>query len=768
MRGLVAMTIGLVCLGGCPNQRSQEDAQADAELAKDADLARDGAAMDASPDADPPDVDPPDADPPDADPPDADPPDADPPDAGSDDAATDPADGRIRDVDPGDADPGDADPADAEDDAGDPDAGPAPMPSVGPVYPSGPGWNDYIVADGATRFDATGAPCTAAIGGGYTACLHSGEIRVFEATGVSSCAGITAADALQAFDWVCMPGTPWVRIGSIGLRETTRLSDLLDLSATPPVWRANTVTLEDAGGATLLSTLPGVWWSNAIVEDNDGLGINEAVAGTIYVVRSNPSARYRLDADRVGLVVQPGLAMRGAAGVEVVVADNRIHLWIEGEIDGTSASRSIQWNNVSFSVIRKVVVRGTSAGAARGIEVSASRNNLLFDVRAEANSQQGMMITNGSNDNTLGRIRVVGNGYYGLHLFQTTGVDVTDVIAANNLHGVVIGFGQGNVARDLLLSNNTEAGLTMGQTSDNRASNIVATNNGLYGAFFSAAHRNVLIAYTGVNNGLAGTGSGIHADASNHNTILGAAVANSLNGIRLSSTSSTTFVDLASAHSDFGVNMTLASYGRFAGRLMVGGNVTSCSPGFGTSPGLDNACGNQGRSTATLTTNVSLAASFIAEIPGTVAPFASIADFAAVGPHQGYGRVGTQPFPDGSNRSTCRAGLDCQLWDLSLALGDTGNAGAPSLLGVLAPPSAADVIDHVTSGATITFLIRAAELAHDGAGDDDELCESGETCVVAESIGAYRGHGPLVPAGMIGAGGPIENVTLLRRQTLGF
>ena len=112
-------------------------------------------------------------------------------------------------------------------------SGPAAGPPVGAFYSNGADWNDYIVNSGSTQFDATNTACNAATDGpGYSACLHGGEIRAMEITGYRSCTGLTATDALGAFDWTCVV-TATVNMVSTGLKDGKYLSDLIDFSGTP-------------------------------------------------------------------------------------------------------------------------------------------------------------------------------------------------------------------------------------------------------------------------------------------------------------------------------------------------------------------------------------------------------------------------------------------------------------------------------------------------------------------------------------------------------
>jgi hypothetical protein len=76
-----------------------------------------------------------------------------------------------------------------------------------------------------------------------------------------------------------------------------------------------------------------------------------------------------------------------------------------------------------------------------------------------------------------------------------------------------------------------------------------------------------------------------------------------------------------------------------------------------------------------------------------------------------------------------------------------------------------------------TFAQNALELFGFG-GNENGLCESGETRLVIANIGAYQGHGNLVDASTsvantkactnIGAGGTLQNITLKKYSVNGI
>tara|TARA_R110002074_G_scaffold393725_1_gene580542 strand:+ start:345 stop:608 length:264 start_codon:yes stop_codon:yes gene_type:complete len=62
-----------------------------------------------------------------------------------------------------------------------------------------------------------------------------------------------------------------------------------------------------------------------------------------------------------------------------------------------------------------------------------------------------------------------------------------------------------------------------------------------------------------------------------------------------------------------------------------------------------------------------------------------------------------------------------------------------------------------------TALRNAIEIMNDGIGNENALCESGETCLYTPNIGAYQGHGELISAGDF-VDGALTGITLLRHR----
>jgi hypothetical protein len=237
-----------------------------------------------------------------------------------------------------------------------------------------------------------------------------------------------------------------------------------------------------------------------------------------------------------------------------------------------------------------------------------------------------------------------------------------------------------------------------------------------------------------------------------------------------------------------------------AGEVRLGrdtvGNVCFALAG---SLGLSETCQNEAPSTANITPTATdldvvvgpvTSDSANASDTGGTAPYATTLDFTTFEtPERGWGKTGASQWPGVDQRGWCTTGDTCQIYDFSLRATDTTArnivAAIPTGNDVLVSfeegPDSTDPTDQAycdtnspgsvyvagTPGTCqATFLKNAVELMFDGIGDDDNFCESNETCLFSPNAGAYQGHGPLVSAGTF-VDGQITGVTLMRYQTNG-
>jgi len=638
--------------------------------------------------------------------------------------------------------------------------------TVTALYPTnGANWNDYVKNDGSDYYTASDIACAGTEAGGYSACLHGGEMRTVMVTGKASCAGLTASDSLGAFNWICSAATGTAQFISTGLKDGKYLSDLRDFSA--PGWKANSVTVADA--TKLYSTATSTtWWSNPVVADNDGGSL--ATPGTIYAVTSSVTGSYSLDASKIALVSKPGTTITGpgaGTGSYVIKADGtsggaKDFLWFEGKVDATGDDAGVSLATVRFSVLNNVQAEGAIAGngvslnnasnsklqgivASRnenGVVLIGSSGNRLDNIAAASNNMSGVYLGNNSNNNRLSDVMAMNNGGNGVEVYYSSRNALTSVSAANSgSHGIYLYYSSNNTLVSVIAANGAH-GVYLESSSNNTLISISAANNGFYGVYLGSSSNNVLASVSAANNGA----MGVYLNSSSNNTLGSATAAN---------------------NNTYELYLNLSSNNKFTGLLQVG-IVSNCSVTGGINPGLaDGTCANNGASDATLVTGITLASSFVGKVStddtantsdtNGWATYGSITDWTIFqNPFRGWGMDGS-PFPNSDNRSQCTTGNTCRIWDLSLATGDT------VIRNVLLLPPGTNTLTHTWSDATITtFLRNAVELT----GNSNSLCESGETCLYTPNIGAYQGHGNLVSAGTF-TDGTITGVTLMKYETNG-
>jgi hypothetical protein len=147
-------------------------------------------------------------------------------------------------------------------------------------------------------------------------------------------------------------------------------------------------------------------------------------------------------------------------------------------------------------------------------------------------------------------------------------------------------------------------------------------------------------------------------------------------------------------------------------------------------------------------------------------------DFA--NPFRSFGMDSTTGFSAASAQGMCSTGT-CGIWDFALSASSAGfirntSGNGTSSNGVFtqnsACPAAANgnlSVNNPNTGAP--YLLNAIEVLGSG-GNDNGLCEAGETCIYAPNFGAYQGEGTFAPCIYAPSGG-IAGVTLFGALTNG-
>jgi hypothetical protein len=662
------------------------------------------------------------------------------------------------------------------------------MMTVDALFSSAPDWNDYVQGDDWST--ANDVACNAA---SDSACIHGGEYRVVVTSGLTDCTGVTATDDLGVFDWSCDAGGGTVRLISTGLADGKYLSDLIEFAT--PAFKTNIVTVY-LNAAVWGVTSSASWWTNPVVENNS-TGFDSA--STIYLITANTPVQRSIGADKIALLIEPGITVNGA-GVSANVVDAALlnYLWIEGSIDATNDDAGINLIDVKFSRLQNITVTNAQS---EGVYLEASYS--LLEKVVTDNNVTGISLVSGG-FNTLTGITAA-NNVTGINNFNSSDNHFNELtLARNSTAGLrLVGEAHRNIVQGAMLANNGTFGVFLSGTGiiNNVLSAVTSTNAANYGLHLDTGASNVLQAVTAANINLF---YGVNLNNTSGNTLANMALVNSFGGLNIANASSNNrFADVTAAHCDFGVVANNTANNVFTGRLGVGNNGTDCNVTNSTLPGIDHiTCAANGGSDHMLVTGITLANSFVGKTTGDTQNASDSSGTATfpVAPAsfdwsgfdnalRGWGKDGSA-FPSSDHRGNWSVNTG-RIWDWSVSLSDNGNGGSAALLGVHSLPDGNNTLTHVWSSASVmpaddndcdtlvmagskyngsacqsVFLRHALEISADAIGNDNALCESGETCLFTPNVGSYQGHGNLLSAGAF-SDGALTGITLLQYDSNG-
>ncbi|MCM2277941.1 MAG: hypothetical protein NDJ89_07670 [Oligoflexia bacterium] len=586
-----------------------------------------------------------------------------------------------------------------------------PQLSVFPRYAAGSDWNSYVDAAD------TSLPCSGS-GQGYYSCLHGGEKRRVDFPGELGCADLRIRDELEAFDWSCddTGGASGLFFHSRGLKREKGLGHLLEASS----WKPERVVIF-RGAEPIAASLPSFWWANPVVTLPQNSAENTLLAisgsGTIYTIPQSMTVRggYRFsntDSHRIAVVALPGAVLTFSGStpacgwgpetinclLELRASD---YFWVEGAFSGTG-SISNQTGLASrgvFSVIRNARFTGFQNAVGGGSALYSGR---------------------------IGQSRFF-NNRTGLYLSTHRSV-LQDLLFLGNEESIDLPSAQ----VELVLQSITFEG---GRVSlFNARDSVLAGITSFSDILFSAGLRNTIHNLHGPK---------LEFMSANDNTASQLAIQN--------------------------VSFTLTSGNKFTG-LWTTLSAPVCSMISSPSAGLDAGCANQGASDATLISGSGAYAPVgkvflddtknVSDVLGGAA-FDSITDWLNFeNPWRGWG-------PD---TTPCQKGGSCRIWDYRLSSSDTylrnttgnGLSQNPSFEDGDPCPAPLDgnVVSTDQSASARTFLRNATEILGWGNGNNNGLCESGETCLYTPNFGAYQGEGDFTSKSCVFKNGIVTGVKI--------
>ena len=436
-----------------------------------------------------------------------------------------------------------------------------PAPTVNALYPAAPNWNDYVkTSDTTTACDGTET-------GGYSACMHGGEMRTVNVPGYSNCTDLSATDALGAFDWTCDASTNPVRMVSTGLRDTiavtgttdgTSANQLVNSTAgfvTDGVGTGDTVinttdyttaTVASVDSQTQLTladdifisgesysinidknlsdllnfTTPG-WKSNSVTV-KDGVTTLFTTSSSVWwsnaVLASNGGSLTDVGSDGIGEIY----IVTTDSGADYTIADDKIALVAKPNVTLTGSGGAGDVINAvmqNFLWIEAAIdaTDDDTAVAWTTVKFSVIRN--LDAINAGTTVKiGGISLYSLSINNSLSNITTISHSQYGLYLLQSGNNTLKNITATGNGSG---GVGLNNNTSDNILinvtaANNTNTGVGFANSSNNNIlSNITAVNNRNGLGFYTTSNDNSLSDIIASNN----SNYGVYLDASSNNIL---------------------------------------------------------------------------------------------------------------------------------------------------------------------------------------------------------------------------------------------------------
>ncbi len=636
----------------------------------------------------------------------------------------------------------------------------------GVTWTNGAKWNDYIQAstsampvagwNASTVFGLANTACNAASYPQPWQCVHAGELRSAALTGSSSCSGLTYSDTLGAFNWVCtvISGTTYIR--SLGLKSGKGLRDLVDSSG----WKANQLTVSDGTYTIYQSSAASAWWTNAVDTTTFASNISSTspttltTASKIYVIPNTITmsgrANIEIQAAKIALVTLPGkklkfshtLAPAGNSNQRIRL-ENYAHGWIEVDMKDISTEYGYLIANYSRqSRIHNAVIDGNYNLSyygvlvyAEGIRITETTfANTAYEAVYGANpvNMHDVKINNCGHSGNSGSIALMAN-FNTLARVQITGGSGNAVAGLNTGYGAIRSSGSTyNALAFLSFFNNATSGLRIengGAPGYTTVSQLLAINNGSAGLVFKQSSNNYATA-------------------------------------------------IASSRSARHGISTISSDVNYSGTVLLGGNaISDCNAYNITGNGLDSGCANVASSTAAVTTSRDLAGAIVGKISSDdtvneensyTSTGSAVADFSHYEtPYRAWGRSGTAAL-DSSTMGALVNSDAGTIWDYRLESSDAAifnYNGSFTANG--ACPASVDGTVTVTDQSSRVYLINAMELAGYG-GNNNGLCESGESCVYQPHFGAYAGEGTPTDTCAFADGPSVTGVTMYVYPTLGI
>lgn len=624
-----------------------------------------------------------------------------------------------------------------------------------PAYPSYSNWNDYLVNNGAKFYNANQSVCVPATNYGFNACINGALVQKIVITGINDCSRLKASDQLNAFRWACDPSGSDAIIYSTDFNRHKGLSDLI----LDNQFRDNTVIVK-VDGQNVYSTANEKWWTNVIeslpISPNGTtttLTNSGQPSGKIFTVSADRiSGAYSIAEDKISIVVLKNAKLikdpTTTTNLITAVATTKF-LWYEGSFSGNNQSANI------------ILMPASQHCRLQNIELAYSTDTLV-DFGYDTHSNKLIDFT-------------FHHGVYGFDSSSSSSSLFNLLLYGNvsNMQGAGIRYISHSVVSNVVFSANTGSRGAVSYGFNTIYMNLTFVNNSLDNSIYNFA------ANADLFNNMLSVNSGTQAALYNYQArahifsqlmLIGGGTQDILN--------SNTRAPLK-----FTNNLVIEN----AARCTIY-NDTAWSPGLLT----DGSCGNAGPSNAILRLlSFDQPKMFVGKVltsdlinsedtlgSGNASSLTNWSRFD--NNFRAWGKEGSI-FPNTDNKGPCATG-NCRIWDFRLKADPANIAynstdavatkNDPFIPGATCPAAVhgnkkTDYTDYYS--VTTPFLTNAVEISLDGLGNDNVMCESGESCLYSPNFGAYQGEGDYEAAGTcIFQAGAITGVKLYAYPTNGI
>lgn len=584
---------------------------------------------------------------------------------------------------------------------------------VTPVFPDQSEWNNY-------DFEIEGDLYK----------THLGMLRFLELPDtVTSCDNLEATDVLGVFKWSCKQSGDKYIVYNTGINDGKGLSNLIDFDATS--WQSNRIIVKIGGSEITVDSTLAIWWNNPVFRLSSGLN-QLTTQGGIYIVNSSV-ANSGIDVSVEGIaegkawtnhsyaiLVEPGATLKGyssaltSANATTLKINRSAYIWIEGAFN-SGADRLLDVFNSAYVVVRNASFNGGNTGIVFN---NSFRENFLSNVVVSGSAENGVELLGQGKEYgnvLLDNVTSVSNGGHGM-LIEGDRIKVTNSIVADNGQDGVRVTGLDNRLANISSYSNKGNGLSLSGARSTSVAMITATANTGYGIDITGTSRYNYIGHSTLANNFAG---GIKNDATEATTNTYYNVADAYNTgavcdgcTDVTDTLATAFVGSVATDATSSYDSSAApSYGYL-------------TPDF--SLGLDNTFRSWTKTPDLITTDNSTGN---CSTPDGQSCY--VVDWSL--------KTGSALL---SQNSDFELTNDFKLLFSLDSADSTAPANSVDLDGDL------DGICEYTEAClqTISHLKNAYEVMGDKIGNDNNLCESGETCIITPNIGSYQGHGDLSAA----------------------